>query len=147
MLAKADPIIVLIIVLRTSPPREIISLRCFFLILLQVFFFIFTNWKSRFRISLPRQKDSLYYTIFCLGLFFHLASLSEIDEPSFVDNILIKLFNIGKTFGLTLIYLNMLLIYSVCAYLIEVSTEAYFTYLDYLKFHDQKKIYFQSIHV
>lgn len=113
------------------------------IILLQLFFFLFTNLKSRYRVSLMSQKDSLYYTLFCASLFFHLATLSEIDEPSFADTMVINFFNIGKTFGLIWIYLKMLLIYCCSAYLIEVGLEISYSFNGYLKFKQDMKKYVQ----
>jgi magnesium-transporting ATPase (P-type) len=113
------------------------------IVLLQLFFFLFTNLKSRYRVSLIAQRDSLYYTIFCVTLFFHLASLSEIDEPSWTDQVLINWFNIGKTFGLLWLYVKMLLIYCCLAYLIEVSLEISFAFRGRLHFAQQKKLFVQ----
>lgn len=113
------------------------------IILLQLFFFLFTNLKSRYRVSLLHQKDSLYYTIFCMSLFFHLATLSELDEPSFADQVIIDFFNIGKTFGLIWIYLKMLLMYCCLAYIIEVGLEISFAFSGYMKYQSDKDEYIQ----
>lgn len=115
------------------------------LILLQTFGFIFTNWRSEYRVTLFNQKETMYYTVFCLLLFFYMASLSEVDEPSFIDSLFIYQFNIGKTHGLLQIYFNMIFIYSLSAYLIQLVCGFYFNYRSYEKIYKEKNVFVQVV--
>jgi cation-transporting ATPase 13A2 len=109
----------------------------FLFCLMNLFFisyFVFSNWDSQFRVKLVQNTKPIIYIFFFFVFMIYLCNLSEVNDPNFIDEILIKFFSILRTYRTNRIYIAITVTYWIAALFVEKISDTIYFYQEHKKF-------------
>jgi cation-transporting ATPase 13A2 len=99
-----------------------------------VTYFVFSNYQSTFRVQLYKNTKVVIYIVFFAAFMIYLCNLSEKTNPNFIDNFIIDVFGVLKTYRTNRIYIAVTVCYWVCALFVEKLSDTIYHFREENKF-------------
>lgn len=110
-----------------------------------VTYFVFSNFENTFRVPLVKNPKVVIYIVFFTAFMIYLCNLSEKSDPNFIDNFIIGVFGILKTYRTNRIYIAITVSYWICALFVEKLSDTIYYFREQNRFNKIEEDFIQNI--